>query len=433
MVALLDGRFSAATRGGEEGLEPAARAGRRWKRVPVCLLPVLLSVSLCLAALGALSEVGLFFESGYRGALQMHIENYKWKFTGDACYVGAGGNLVVDPELGADYMKAQVLRTDQTGPLLCAWLDNLFRQHQMRRVAWAKAHQAAKGRVSMLNVVEKLKSTVTRFPPFRVIVTSRYLDLWHDNRLGNAMPWMMATFKYVAPKNGYGLFSELESVFSADPMSYSSTDVFLLLAPAANFHTAVQQQSASKRTVLSGIIGGIGAGGKVAKLSTHLERGDLVDIANLLYAIAKGVFVINASLNDFWLDGATCYFRSRFRVRSVINGLSLCQFLAGQAANDPYGAFRAHMMQSVKLTVTGIDFFNGEAPALSYVVTEGVIFADTNIPGTLVLDNDPQIVPLYIRTTRMARKVRIAKVAFDVLVFLKRIAATLANEEAKQN
>ncbi|KEP61044.1 UNVERIFIED_CONTAM: dense granule protein GRA12 [Hammondia hammondi] len=383
------------------GSRPAPRLRRGPTRRSLSIrLVAFAGLILLLAAWRVSAEVGVF-EGGIGDHLTMHLIGKSWEMHGGACFVGRPKNLVVDPAFGTYRRQPQVLETHKTGPRLCRWLDDLFEQHEARRSAWERAHEAAKSQVSRFNAVRRFKNAVTVFPEFQVELESNYLSLFHDDWYGHQLPWMAATVKYVAPNDGYGVFQHLSRVFAVPGVPQAQL-VFFLLYPAPTFNQPVKLEKPGKNSVVSGFIGGTGLG---ASLS-HIRRGDigdLVDLGRVIYAAVKANFTIRASLSDFWLNGGVCYMGSRFKVTGTIEGVTLCQFLAGEASKSLYGAYKAAKHKSVHLTVTGIDLFNRAQPELRCLVTEGLLLHDVHdFMVSLAVDTNPQLIPHFQRTMRLA-------------------------------
>ncbi|KYK62861.1 dense granule protein GRA12 [Toxoplasma gondii TgCatPRC2] len=406
-------------------------APRLWRGPTRHLLSIRLAafagLTFLLAASRVSAEVGAF-EGGIGDHVTMHLIGRSWEMHGGACFVGRPKNLVVDPVFGTYGRQPQVLETHKTGPRLCKWLDELFEQHQARRSEWERAHEAAKSQVSMFNAVRRFKNAVTVFPEFQVEIESNYLSLFHDDWYGNQLPWMAATVKYVEPKDGYGVFQHLNRVFAVPGVPQAQL-VFFLLYPAPTFNQPVKLEKPGKGSIVSGFIGGTGLGASVS----HMRRGDigdLVDLGRVIYAAVKKNFTIQASLSDFWLNGGNCYMGSRFKVKGTIQGVTLCQFLAGEASKSVYGAYKAAKLKSVHLTVTGVDLFNRAQPELRCLVTEGLLLHDVHdFTVSLAVDTNPQLIQHFQRTSRLASMFRWVKL---IGRFLVKIGSTFMKPSQKK-
>ncbi|PFH31124.1 hypothetical protein BESB_029980 [Besnoitia besnoiti] len=351
------------------------------------------------------AEVGLLL-GGINKEFVMESRGHNWSMDAGACFVGRPRHLVVDPTLDHDFMRTQELITNYTGPRLCAWLENTYTEHMAQKKAWEAEHQKSKSSVSVFNVLKKLKKAVASFPVFTVTVTVRYFDLWHDDRWGNPLPWIMARFEYTLPENGYGLFSHISPVFSMNPSSGTAAVVHILLSPPPTFNQYVDLGK-EKAILLSALASGTGVGHAILAGDKKSPVVQVFQLGQLIYALAENVLTMKFAIGDFWLKGTECYILSRLAVTTLINGVPLCQFVANRGGRGLWALYKAEKRKSVAVSVTAVDFFNYRRPTFQAIVTEGLIFGGVNdAPVVMELVTDPTVIPKYVGTVKAARKVR---------------------------
>ncbi|PHJ24825.1 dense granule protein gra12 [Cystoisospora suis] len=291
--------------------------------------------------------------------------------------------------------------------------------HTEQKLLWEASHKRSKSNTSALDLVKKVKDAFTGFPSFVIQVKMKYFDLYHDDRWGHPMPWFMATLQYKRPSDrSYGLFDHIPTApFSTDPQQGSPTLVHMLLSPPPTFNQHVKLDK-EKGSILAAFAAGSGIGASIAKLNKHSTLGRLIDVGQLIYSFAN-IFELKFSIADFWLKGTDCFIRTRLVVTSAIDGMSLCQYIASKGSEGLYALYKSEKSSSVRVSVVGVDFFNKPRPHMTAIVTEGLLIAGVNdTPVTIEVSNDPAVIPHYVGTVRMAKKVRWTVAITNFLLFV---------------
>lgn len=245
------------------------------------------------------------------------------------------------------------------------------------------------------------------FPELEITVHTRYLDLWNKDRFGHAMPWITAIFSYKCPdsEKTYGLLDHLcGQVFSDGDDPRVPAQVHLLLQPRPGFNHPLAVE-ASKWNYLSGFATGFRGG----RTKHEKERDDGFAWATSLYSMMNSFMTLSGRIDDLWMNEGHCYFKPLLRLEWRILSETVCERLHRDANAGVMGAVKAATFESVRLKITGVDFFSYSAPVLWGFLDEGVLSINAG-SGLLKIqiDTDPRNEANFERSKSTAQNVRAA-------------------------
>ncbi|KAL8455056.1 hypothetical protein Emag_001081 [Eimeria magna] len=330
-----------------------------------------------------------------------------WAMTPEGCRVGSPGNLVVSPLGGTNSEGGELLDTLHIGPQLCAWLSMIEKAHYSVKESWEAERQRRRSQTPFWNIFKRFSLWRSTFPEPEFVVRIVYLDLWNKDRFGFNMPWITAYFSYQCPESGktYGLLDHLcGSVFSIgnDPRAPSPVQLLLQPRPGYNRPLAV---GASGWQYVAGFLAGLGRG-------SDEPRSDVAvtwDWAAAVYGHMASFITLRGHIDEYWMNAGRCYFRSLLHLEWRVFSRTVCEELHREAASGVVGAFKAARVNSVRLNITGLDFFRGHRPVMWGLLDEGVL--GINLSSALLrmeIDTSPSNVPDYERSRSTAQNVRAA-------------------------